>query len=122
VSKTNAKTNANPLYHTMKDKEIIPGKVVISTCGHDEGRIYVVVKEIDCFVEVCDGHIRSLDHPKRKRRTHVRPVGEIPDALTWLMSMNALPKGVQNSEIRKAIKAELARHTRIVTERKGEIE
>ena len=122
MSKTNAKTNAHTLFVTMKDINIIAGTVVISKCGHDEGRIYAVVGEVECFVDLSDGHIRSLDHPKRKRRTHVRPIGQIPDAVTWFASMSSLPIGVQNSEIRKAIKTVLDRHTKTVTERKGETE
>ncbi len=48
------------------------GFIVKSLKGHDQGRIYVVVSEIDeNFVLVCDGEYRKLDNPKQKRKKHL---------------------------------------------------
>lgn len=96
----------------MKDKGIIIGTVVISRCGHDAGRIYVVISEKDRFLNLCEGRLRSIDKPKKKRRSHVRPLGQIQNAGEWLQTMAALPTEMQNSEIRKEIRRVLDCHTK----------
>jgi|GEM_PF-388454 len=49
------------------------GHFVVSKCGRDEGRAYVVVRIVDGdFVMVSDGKVRKLDNPKKKRKKHLR--------------------------------------------------
>ena len=53
---------------------MIPGRVVLSTQGRDEGRYFVVLKVIDeQFVLMADGLTRKVDHPKKKKVKHLRP-------------------------------------------------
>ena len=94
----------------MKDKGIIAGTVVLSKCGHDEGRIYVVVAEHECFLYLCDGDKRTLEAPKKKRRKHVCPLGQMQQAQEWLAALNELPVHEQSSELRKGIRSFLERH------------
>ena len=99
----------------MKDKGIIAGTVVLSKCGHDEGRIYVVVAEHESFLYLCDGDKRTLETPKKKRRKHVCPLGQMQQARQWLALVNELPVHEQSSELRKGIRSFLERHRRPVT-------
>ncbi len=47
----------------------------VSRMGHDKGRLYLTVKVIDAdFVLVCDGKVRKLENPKKKRFKHLKPV------------------------------------------------
>ena len=48
------------------------GSVVISSAGHDEGRLMVVVGADGGFVFVADGKERKLESPKKKNIKHVR--------------------------------------------------
>ncbi len=50
------------------------GRVVISKCGRDEGRIFLVTGEIDeDFVMISDGDTRKIAKQKKKRRKHLKP-------------------------------------------------
>ena len=52
----------------MKAKPTEPGRVVISTQGHDAGRWYAVMSVLDDrFVTLCDGETRKLAKPKKSR-------------------------------------------------------
>ena len=45
----------------MKAKPTEPGRVVISTQGHDAGRWHVIVSVLDArYVLICDGEARKL--------------------------------------------------------------
>ena len=53
---------------------MIPGRVVLSTQGRDEGRYFIVLEVIDeSFVLMADGLTRKIDHPKKKKIKHLRP-------------------------------------------------
>ena len=43
-----------------------------SLCGHDKGRIYMIVEERGEMVGLCDGFRRPLAKPKYKKKKHVQ--------------------------------------------------
>ena len=44
------------------------GRVVVSRCGRDEGRRFLVVREVDAdFVLIADGKTRKAEKLKKKR-------------------------------------------------------
>ena len=58
----------------MERMTMIPGRVVLSTQGRDEGRYFIVLEVIDeNFVLMADGLTRKVDHPKKKKVKHLRP-------------------------------------------------
>lgn len=79
---------------------IIPGRVVLSTQGRDEGRYFVVLSVIDeQYVLMADGLTRKVDHPKKKKVKHLRskPILVNVDGAT-------LPnKHLQDSDLRRAL-------------------
>ena len=86
----------------MERLTMIPGRVVLSTQGRDEGRYFVVLEVIDeNFVLMADGLTRKVDHPKKKKVKHLRPkpiVVEVDGA--------KLPnKHLQDSDLRNALSA-----------------
>ena len=52
--------------------EIMTGRVVISSAGHDKGRFMLVVGADGERILVADGKERKLDHPKKKNIRHIR--------------------------------------------------
>ena len=52
--------------------EIMTGRVVISSAGHDKGRFMLVVGADGDRILVADGKERKLEHPKKKNIRHVR--------------------------------------------------
>ena len=52
------------------------GLAVVSLMGHDQDRVYVVIKEDEDFLCLVDGHYRPLAKPKKKRKKHVKVLGK----------------------------------------------
>ena len=81
------------------------GQIVVSRAGRDTGRRFVVTKVVDeQFVLICDGDLRKIEKPKKKKVKHLEPTGEMLEALENKLKSNAR---ISNSDIRKA----LAGHT-----------
>ena len=88
----------------MNRYPIEPGCVVISKCGRDEGRTFLVVAEIDSdFVYVADGRLRGMDHLKKKRRKHLKTTGIVAEEFLQRLREGA---AVQNHEVRSWLKRE----------------
>ena len=77
---------------------MIPGRVVLSTQGRDEGRYFIVLEVIDeNFVLMADGLTRKIDHPKKKKIKHLRPKPILVN-----VDGSALPnKHLQDSDLRR---------------------
>ena len=66
----------------MSKKPILPGAVVVSTAGRDEGRRFLVTASLDDeYVLISDGKTHKTEKPKKKKRKHLKlarePVTEI---------------------------------------------
>lgn len=48
------------------------GYFATSLCGHDKGRIYMIVSEEGEMVGLCDGEQRCLANPKKKNKKHIQ--------------------------------------------------
>ena len=48
--------------------------VVVSTAGHDQGKLFYVIDEDAIYLTLANGKDRTLDKPKRKKRRHVQKV------------------------------------------------
>lgn len=69
------------------------GMLARSKAGHDTGKLYIIVKIDEEYVYLTDGHLKTLDHPKRKKRKHVQMIHQIYDI-----------EGVSDTHIKKIIK------------------
>ena len=80
------------------------GSIVTSKAGRDEGRLFIVVQEIDAdFVMVANGQLRKMDHLKKKRRKHLKPTGIVCEELRTRISEG---KPVEDHEVRSWLKKE----------------
>ncbi len=52
-----------------------------SIAGHDKGQIYVLLGEEDRDYYLVNGANRLVDQPKRKRKTHVQLIKNVPAVL-----------------------------------------
>ena len=84
----------------MERLTMIPGRVVLSTQGRDEGRYFIVLEVIDeSFVLMADGLTRKIDHPKKKKIKHLRPKPILVN-----VDGSTLPnKHLQDSDLRRAL-------------------
>ncbi len=48
------------------------GNIVFSKCGHDKGKIFVVINQDDSYYYLADGRYRLIDRPKKKNFKHVQ--------------------------------------------------
>ena len=86
----------------MERLTMIPGRVVLSTQGRDEGRYFVVLEVIDeNFVLMADGLTRKVDHPKKKKVKHLRP----KPILVEVDGVKLPNKHLQDSDLRNALSA-----------------
>ena len=80
------------------------GSIVRSLAGRDEGRLFIIVEEIDDdFVMVANGILRGMERPKKKRRKHLKPTGTVVEELG---SRLANGPAVENHEVRSWLKKE----------------
>lgn len=86
--------------HEVVSLEYQIGQIVYSKSGRDKGRIMVIVGLEDNFVFLCDGKLRKLDKPKRKKDIHLQHTKYVSRELA-----NQLERGekILDSDIRKVI-------------------
>ena len=66
----------------MNKAPILEGSKVISKAGRDEGRLFLVVKELDQeYVLISDGDTRKVEKPKKKKRRHLKLVSQPTQAM-----------------------------------------
>ena len=79
--------------------------VVISTAGHDRGKLFYVIGTDPVYLLLANGKDRTLDKPKRKKRKHAQKVLR---SETRVAEKLRAGDRVLNSELRK----DLAFHSR----------
>lgn len=77
------------------------GQVVQSTQGRDAGRLFMVVGIVDQnHVLICDGALRRIDKPKKKKTKHLIPKQEFISSLREKLENG---QKIFDSEIKKAL-------------------
>lgn len=77
------------------------GQIVISRAGRDVGRKFVVVRVIDdLYVEICDGDLRKVEKPKKKKIKHLNITDDMAEGLAEKLKSG---DRITNAEIRKAL-------------------
>ena len=80
------------------------GSIVRSLAGRDEGRLFIIVEEIDSdFVMVANGSLRGMERLKKKRRKHLKPTGTVVEELRTRLTDGP---AVENHEVRSWLKKE----------------
>lgn len=68
--------------------EIIKGQIVFSKCGHDKGKLYIVVSVSNDYLYLADGTIRTLQKVKKKKIKHVQPTNCIVEQISNKLKSN----------------------------------
>ncbi|MFP4016667.1 MAG: RNA-binding protein [Halanaerobiales bacterium] len=78
------------------------GEIVESSAGRDKGKYYIIVGiEGENFVQLADGDLRRVKHPKRKNIKHLRFTGDIIEELAiWLRDK----RRIRDEDLKKFIK------------------
>ena len=93
------------------------GTVVISTQGHEKGRLYAVTQVLDdTNVYVADGKYRPLEKPKKKRTKHLQSIPVVID-----FSIAGESGGLfDNSDLRKKLQAQHKEYFSVLSTKKEE--
>lgn len=81
------------------------GELATSKAGHDKDRLYMIVGEEGECVYLCDGRLRGVEHPKKKKKKHIQIIhSSAQDTLIQLIKQN-LPgeRDEINRQIRKTL-------------------
>ena len=85
------------------------GELATSKAGHDKDRLYMIVGEEGECVYLCDGRLRGVEHPKKKKKKHIQIIhSSAQDTLIQIIKQN-LPgeKDEINRRICKTLEAYL---------------
>ena len=81
------------------------GEFATSKAGHDKDRLYLIVGEEEECVYLCDGRLRGVEHPKKKKKKHIQIIhSSAQDTLIQIIKQN-LPgeRDEINRQIRKTL-------------------
>ena len=81
------------------------GELATSKAGHDKDRLYMIVGEEGECVYLCDGRLRGVEHPKKKKKKHIQIIhSSAQDTLIQIIKQN-LPgeRDETDRQIRKTL-------------------
>lgn len=81
------------------------GELATSKAGHDKDRLYMIVGEEGECIYLCDGRLRGVEHPKKKKKKHIQIIhSSAQDTLIQIIKQN-LPgeRDKINRQIRKTL-------------------
>ena len=81
------------------------GEFATSKAGHDKDRLYMIVGEEGECVYLCDGRLRGVEHPKKKKKKHIQIIhSSAQETLIQIIKQN-LPgeRDEINRQIRKTL-------------------
>ena len=65
------------------------GELATSKAGHDKDRLYMIVGEEGECVYLCDGRLRGVEHPKKKKTKHIQIIhSSAQDTLIQIIKQN----------------------------------
>lgn len=65
------------------------GELATSKAGHDKNRLYMIVGEEGECVYLCDGRLRGVEHPKKKKKKHIQIIhSSAQDTLIQIIKQN----------------------------------
>ena len=86
------------------------GELATSKAGHDKDRLYMIVGEEGECVYLCDGRLRGVEHPKKKKKKHIQIIhSSAQDTLIQIIKQN-LPG--ERDEIDRQIRTTLEDYLR----------
>lgn len=82
--------------------ETMVGLFATSKAGHDKDEVYVIVSEECEYVFLCDGRLKKISNPKKKKKKHIQIISHQTDEK--LQSKLVNKEAVLDEEIKFAIK------------------
>lgn len=85
------------------------GEFATSKAGHDKDRLYLIVGEEEECVYLCDGRLRGVEHPKKKKKKHIQIIHSSAQDVLLKSIKQYLPgeENQINQKIRETLEAYL---------------
>lgn len=75
------------------------GELATSKAGHDKDRLYMIVGEEGECVYLCDGRLRGVEHPKKKKKKHIQIIhSSAQDTLIQIIKQNLPGSGTRSTD------------------------
>ncbi len=83
--------------------DIHPADLVCSIAGRDKDKCFMILSVVDeRYVLLCDGKMRPLDKPKKKKVKHIKLLDYSLDRIKEKLAEG---KKINNADVRRALKA-----------------
>jgi len=82
------------------DLDVCSGSIVFSKAGRDKGNYFIILSLDDNYAYICDGGIRKVTTPKKKKMKHLKSVEHIDDFISEKIKNGGK---VTNREVRRSI-------------------
>lgn len=80
--------------------EVSLGSIVMSKAGRDKSNCFIVVAQENDYVYICDGDLRKIDKPKKKKKKHLSVTSTVCNSIGEKIVAN---NKVTNAELRRAL-------------------
>ena len=70
--------------------ETLTGMYAYSKAGHDKGTLYLIIKEDKESVTLCDGLLKTIEHPKKKNKKQLKFLRK--DDIIYEVAIKPMPK------------------------------
>lgn len=83
--------------------KIEAGMFARSLAGHDQNRLYVIIREDAEYVWLVDGILRPLEKPKKKKKKHIQVIHRFAEPVRRALEEKA---PLRNEQIKQIIQSE----------------
>jgi ribosomal protein L14E/L6E/L27E len=79
------------------------GKIVCSKAGRDKGKFFIILSVLDDkYVYICDGSLRTVEKPKKKKVKHLNFTNSVAEEIRDLLILN---KKINSAAVRKILQS-----------------
>ncbi|EFG87599.1 hypothetical protein CLCAR_2774 [Clostridium carboxidivorans P7] len=87
----------------MLDSNSCIGKIVCSKAGRDKGKFFIILSVLDDkYVYICDGDLRTVERPKKKKVKHLNFTNSVAEEIRNLLISN---ERINSATIRKFLQS-----------------
>lgn len=87
----------------LLDSNSCIGKIVCSKAGRDKGKFFIILSVLDDkYVYICDGDLRTVERPKKKKVKHLNFTNSVAEEIRNLLMSN---KRINSATIRKILQS-----------------
>ncbi|AKA71434.1 hypothetical protein CSCA_4309 [Clostridium scatologenes] len=87
----------------MLDSNSCIGKIVCSKAGRDKGKFFIILSVLDDkYVYICDGDLRTVERPKKKKVKHLNFTNSVAEEIRNLLISN---ERINSATIRKILQS-----------------